>query len=269
MVVLKAIKSKIKKRKNHMLAIERHRKILESAKRDGAVRTQPMAALLNVTEETVRRDLDSLARQGLLHRTHGGATEISMVIRELSRSERESRQAQEKESIARIAVRHIGENETVMLDASSTALECARHLPDKLSLRVVTYAIGVVEKLAVRNDIEVILLGGIHDPKAGRFHGMLTEMGVRALRIDRFFFSGAGFDPSLGIGEPNPEEARLKATIIAHAGWKCAMLDHTKLGRKTDHYFVKPDQIDLLVTDPGGADFCGKGKLKGIACEVG
>lgn len=249
-----------------MLALERHRKILEIAKRDGAVRTQLMATLLNVTEETVRRDLDSLARQGQLHRTHGGATEISMVIRELSRSEREGKQAEEKQAIAKAAARHIGENETLMLDASSTALELARCLPEKCALRVVTYAIGVVEKLAVRNDIEVILLGGIHDPKAGRFQGMLTEMGVRALRIDRFFFSGGGFDPNQGIGEPNPEEARLKATIIAHAGWKCAMLDHTKLGRKTDHYFVRPDQIDLFVTDSKGADYCEKGK---VPCVVG
>ena len=252
-----------------MLALERHRKILEIAKRDGAVRTQPLAALLDVTEETVRRDLDRLSRQGLLHRTHGGATEVSMVIRELSRSEREAKQEKEKEVIAKLAVRHIGENETLLLDASSTALELARHLPERVGLRIVTYAIGVVERLAVRNDIEVILLGGIHDAKAGRFQGMLTEMGVRSLRIDRFFFSGAGFDPVLGIGEPNPEEARLKATVIAHAGWKCAMLDHTKLGRKTDHYFVKPDQIDLLITDSGGRDFCGKGKLKGMAYEAG
>lgn len=268
-MLAEAIKIKLKKRKNQMLALERHRKILEIAKRDGAVRTQSLAVLLNVTEETVRRDLDGLARQGQLHRTHGGATEISMVIREFSRSEREGKQTEEKQAIAKAAVRHIGENETLMLDASSTALEFARHLPEKLNLRVVTYAIGVVEMLAIRNDIEVILLGGIHDPKAGRFQGMLTEMGVRALRIDRFFFSGGGFDPSLGIGEPNPEEARLKATIIAHARWKCAMLDHTKLGRKTDHYFVKPDQIDLLVTDSKGRDFCEKGKLKGIAYEAG
>jgi DeoR/GlpR family transcriptional regulator of sugar metabolism len=268
-MVTEAIRSKLKKRKNNMLALERQRKILEFAKRDGAVRTQALAALLNVTEETVRRDLDSLSRQGMLHRTHGGATEISMVIREFSRSERESKQTTEKEAIAKLAVRHIGGNETLMLDASSTALEFARHLPEKLNLRIVTYAIGVVERLAVRTDLEVILLGGIHDPKAGRFQGMLTEMGVRALRIDRFFFSGAGFDPSLGIGEPNPEEARLKATIIAHAGWKCAMLDHTKLGRKTDHYFVSPEQIDLLVTDPEGAAYCAKGKLKGIPYEAG
>lgn len=268
-MLIEALKSKLKKRKYHMLALERHRKILEIAKRDGAVRTQSLASLLDVTEETVRRDLDSLSRQGLLHRTHGGATENSMVIRELSRSEREGRQAGEKEAIAKAAVRHIGENETLMLDASSTALEFARHLPEKHGLRIVTYAIGVVERLAVRTDLEVILLGGIHDPKAGRFQGLLTEMGVRALRIDRFFFSGAGFAPSLGIGEPNPEEARLKATIIAHAGWKCAMLDHTKLGGKTDHFFVRPDQIDLFVTDSKGADYCRKGNLKGIPYEMG
>jgi DeoR/GlpR family transcriptional regulator of sugar metabolism len=267
-MLIKTIKSKLKKRKNHMFALERHRKILEFARRNGAVRTQSLAALLDVTEETVRRDLDSLSRQGLLHRTHGGATENSMLIRELSRSEREGRQAGEKEAIAKTAARHIGKNETLILDASSTALELARNLPEKLGLRVVTYAIGVVEKLAARNDIEVILLGGIHDPKAGRFHGMLTEMGIRALRIDRFFFSGGGFDPSLGIGEPNPEEARLKATIIAHAGWKCAMLDHTKLGRKTDHYFIRPDQINLFVTDSKGGDYCRKGNLKGIPYEV-
>jgi DeoR/GlpR family transcriptional regulator of sugar metabolism len=252
-----------------MLALERHRKILEIAKRDGAVRTQSMAALLNVTEETVRRDLDSLARQGQLHRTHGGAADVSMVIRELSRSEREGKQAEEKQAIAKAAVRHIRENETLLLDASSTALELARCLPEKCGIRVVTYAIGVVERLAIRSDIEVILLGGIHDPRAGRFQGMLTEMGVRALRIDRFFFSGAGFDPSLGIGEPNPEEARLKATIIAHADWTCAMLDHTKLGRRTDHYFVRPDQIDLFITDSEAADYCENGKLKGVTYEVG
>ena len=252
-----------------MLALERHRKILEIAKCDGAVRTQSLAMLLNVTEETVRRDLDSLARQGQLHRTHGGATDHSMLIREFSRSEREGKQAEEKKAIAKVVVRHIGENETLMLDASSTAFELARYLPEKLGLRVVTYAIGVVELLAVRNDIEVVLLGGIHDAKAGRFQGMLTEMGVRAMHIDSFFFSGGGFDPSRGVGEPNPEEARLKATIIAHAGWKCAMLDHTKLGRRTDHFFVRPDQIDLLVTDSIGAEYCAAADLKGVPCEIG
>ncbi|MFK7849639.1 MAG: DeoR/GlpR family DNA-binding transcription regulator [Akkermansiaceae bacterium] len=238
-----------------MLAIERQRKILENARRDGAVRTQELATSFQVTEETVRRDLDALSRQGLLRRTHGGAADISLVFHEFSQNERESRQAGEKSLIAKAAAKEIGQQETVMLDASSTALELARQLPEGRKLRVLTYSQAVVEKLAVRTDIELILLGGIYEPKGRRFMGMLTELGVRSFRIDRFFFSGDGFDLELGIGEPNPEESRLKATVMSHARWSCALMDHTKLGKTSDHFFVKPEQLDLLVTDRMSGEF--------------
>lgn len=251
-----------------MLAIERHKKILEDARREGAVKTQEMASILGVTEETVRRDLDSLARQGLLRRTHGGAADVRMMFQEYSQPEREARQALEKTAIAKVAVKHIKEHETIMLDASSTALELVRHLPEGRSLRVVTYAHSVVEKLAIRDDVELILLGGTYEAKGRRFRGMLTEMGVRALRIDRFFFSGGGYHASRGVGEPSSEEARLKATIIAHADWKCALLDHTKLGRATDHFFAKPKEIDLFITDSQGADFCKSAAMRGIRVEI-
>ena len=236
-----------------MLAIERHRKILEESKRNGAVRTQELSALLTVTEETIRRDLDTLSRQGLLHRTHGGATDVSMMFQELPQSEREKRQASEKKAIGKVAAKYIEPNETLLLDASSTALEFARQLPTGKGIRVVTYALDVVEVLAIRNDIEVILLGGVFEPKGRRFGGMLTEVALRSLRIDRFFFSGGTFDKTLGVGEPNPEEARLKATIMNHAKWKCAMMDHSKLGLAVDHFFVKPDEIDVFISDSKAA----------------
>jgi len=251
-----------------MLAIERQRKILETARREGAVTTRELSSVLKVTEETIRRDLDALARQRLLHRTHGGGTEISMAIHELPQSEREGRQASEKTAIGKLAAKQVGMNETIMLDASSTALELARHLPEGNSLRIVSYARDVIEHLAIRSDLELVLLGGIYEPKGRRFGGMLTEMGIRSMRIDRFFFSGGGFDTKLGIGEPNPDQARLKATIMAHANWKCAMLDHTKLGRATDHYFVKPGEIDLLVTDSAGGKFFGARTSGSQALEI-
>lgn len=242
-------KEQEKTTKSHMLAIERHRRILETARRDGTVRTQELSVVLGVAEETVRRDLDALARQGLLRRTYGGAADLSMGFQEYSQNEREARQAEEKTAIAKIAAKQIRAEETIMLDASSTALELARQLPEGLKLRVLTYSHGVVEKLAMRTDIELILLGGIYEPKGRRFMGMLTEMGARAFRIDRFFFSGDGYDFELGLGEPNPEESRLKATVMSHAKWRCALLDHTKLGKVTDHFFVKPEELDLLITD--------------------
>lgn len=251
-----------------MLAIERQRRILEAAKRERTVRTQELAAILKVTEETVRRDLDALSRQGLLRRTHGGAADISIMLDELSQSDRETRQADEKTAIAKLAAKQVKDHETIMLDASSTALELARYLPAGKSLRVVTYAHSVVEKLAIRSDIELIMLGGTYEAKGRRFRGMLTEMGIRALRIDRFFFSGGGYHETRGIGEPSAEEARLKATIIAHADWKCAIMDHTKLGRVTDHFFAKPSDIDLFITDSEGADFCKSGAMKGMKVEI-
>lgn len=192
-----------------------------------------------------------------------------MVFKELPQSERTGKQASEKTAIAKLAIKQIGQEETIVFDASSTALELARHLPEGRKLRVITYALDVVEKLSFRTDIEVILLGGIFEPHGRRFGGMLTEMGLRTMRIDRFFFSGGGFDPLLGIGEPNPEEARLKATIHANSKWKCAILDHTKLGRSTDHYFIKPSQIDLLLTDRGGADYIQRHPGMEIDCEIG
>ncbi len=251
-----------------MLAIERQRKILEAARRDGAVRTQDLSSTLKVTEETIRRDLDALARQRLLHRTHGGATEISLAIHELPQSERELRQADEKTAIGKLAAKQIGMNETIMLDASSTGLELARNLPEGYRLRVVSYAQDVIERLAIRSDLELVLLGGTYEPRGRRFGGMLTEMGIRSMRIDRFFFSGGGFHKKLGIGEPNPDEARLKATIMAHAKWKCALLDHTKLGRDTDHYFVKPEEIDLLLVDAAGGKFFSKNVTGNQAIEI-
>jgi len=250
-----------------MLAIERQRKILESARRDGAVKTQELSSRLGFTEETVRRDLDALSRQGLLRRTHGGAADVSMIFHEYSQNEREARQSAEKAAIAKIAVKQIGSEETIMFDASSTALEVVRRLPEGRKLRILTYSHDVVEKLAMRSDIELILLGGIYESKGRRFMGMLTEIGVRSFRIDRFFFSGGGFDLELGIGEPNPEESRLKATVMSHAKWRCALMDHTKIGKASDHFFVKPEELDLLITDGLGTNFPERA-IKDVKIEI-
>lgn len=252
-----------------MLAIERKRKILELARRDGSVKTQELSQQFEVTEETIRRDLDALAKQGLLRRTHGGAADVSMMFSELPQSERENRYAAEKAAIARLAVRHVGHEETILLDASSTALELGRQLPEGRRLRVMTNSQAVIERLAMRDDLELVLLGGVYQARGRRFSGLVTEIGLRALRVDRFFFSGGGFDPALGIGEPNPEEARLKRAMLEHSRWNCALMDHTKLGRTTDHFFARPEDLDLLVTDRGGREFFENEGQTRFAVEMG
>lgn len=241
-----------------MLAAERQRRILELARKNGTVRTTELAGDFEVTEETIRRDLDFLARVGHLRRTHGGAMDSTVALGELSQSEREGRQLEEKVAIGREAASLVKEGETLLLDASSTALEFASQLPDGMPLRVVTYSLAVVERLAAREDIELIELGGSYERRGRRFSGMLTEAAVRMLRIDRFFFSGGGFDPKLGIGEPNPDQAALKRMMLEHANWSCALMDSTKLGAPTDHFFAKPDELGAMVCDKGGKVFAKK-----------
>ncbi len=232
-----------------MLAIERRRRILDEAARLGTVKTHTLAQKLGVTEETVRRDLDELAKRGQLDRTHGGAMDLAMKYRELPARERQSRQVAEKAKIARKVVAGIRQGEVIMVDASSTVLELVKILPEGLKLRVLAYGMDVVEKLGGRTDLEIILLGGQYEARGRRLSGLVTEMAMRCFRIDRFYFSGAGFDEMLGVGEPNPEEARLKAGAIAQANWCCAMLDKTKFGRKSEYYFAKPSEIDQVVSE--------------------
>ena len=78
-----------------------------------------------------------------------------------------------------------------MFDAGSTALALVRHLPEGMKLRVITYGLDVVGKLGMRGDIELVLLGGVFEPQGRRFRGLLTEMGIRTFRIDRFFSRAA------------------------------------------------------------------------------
>jgi len=250
-----------------MLAVERQHRILEIARREGTVRTTELANSFSVTEETIRRDLDLLTRRNQLRRTHGGAMDVARSMDELSQSERETRQLDEKRMIARYASGLVMEGETLLLDASTSALEMASWLPERVGLRVVTYSLAVVERLAGRDGVDLVQLGGVYERRGRRFSGMLTEMALRSLRIDRFFFSGGGFDPVLGVGEPNPDQARLKRMMLEHAAWSCALLDFTKLGASTDNYFARPEEFQVLITDPGGEDFV-KNHIKNPTFEM-
>lgn len=250
-----------------MLAAERQRRLLDLARKNGTVRTTDLAADFNVTEETIRRDLDFLARLGHLRRTHGGAMDTTVTLGELSQSEREARQLEEKIAIGREAATLVKEGDTLLLDASSTALEFAAQLPNGMRLRVVSYSLAVIERLSNREDIELVQLGGSYERRGRRFSGMLTESALRMLRVDRFFFSGGGFSPTLGVGEPNPDQARFKRMMLEHSAWKCALMDHTKMGSAADQFFAKPEELDALVCDAGAKAYVKK-HLKNVPYSI-
>lgn len=233
-----------------MLALERHRKILDLILEQGSLRTVDVATRLEVTEETIRRDFEKLELEGQIVRAHGGAVGVQKHRRELPFYERQSFLATEKKIIATEALKRIIVGDTIAVDASSTCLELVKLLPDQ-AITVVTNAMQVVMELSTRSQIKVICTGGILQHGSLSFSGALAEMAMDRYRVNRFFFSCRGVDPRRGLSEANDEGARLKKRMLDLADEAILLADHSKLGLESSYFFAEVKDADLLLTDSG------------------
>lgn len=245
-----------------MLAAERQSLIVKQSRINGVVRTRGLAVELGVAEETIRRDLDKLARSGVVDRIHGGATSREFVAHDFAYAEREIQQQPEKMALARRAVQTIESGETVLLDASSTCLQMARLIPARLALRVVTYSLPVLEILKGNSELELVSLGGSYDSKGRRFGGLLTEQNLMSYGIDRFFFSAKGFDIDKGVSEADEEQARLKTVGVRQASWTGLLVDRSKLGVDSRYYFCRAHELDEVFVDGLGREYFSKVSLR-------
>src|SRR5690606_29055145 len=189
-----------------MLALERHRQILELLDRHGSVRTVDLADRLQVTNETIRRDLERLEAEGMLKRAHGGAIRTSAIdIRERSFDERNVENLEAKQAIAQAAVNLVEAGDSIFVDASSTALQLVLALGD-LPLRLITHSLYVAEVLRHKANIELIMVGGRLDRTSRAFLGPETILALQRYRVDKAFCSGNGIEPGLGASEINEDQ---------------------------------------------------------------
>ena len=231
-----------------MLAVERHRRILEQLQGNGSVRTVEIAASFGVTDETVRKDFEFLEQRGDLIRIHGGATRPERARQELPLTQRQLIRREEKTAIARLAAARIRPNETIFLDASSTALTVAEFLPD-VPLTILTNALNVFTALESKSHYDLICTGGRYDPRSRSFIGMLAETALKRYNIHRMFFSGNGIDLERGVSETNSRQASFKERVIATAEDVVFLADHGKLGQKASFFFGELAQVNCVITD--------------------
>lgn len=233
-----------------MLAAKRHIEILRRLDERGTVRTTDLAAEFKVAEETIRRDLDRLHDAGNVVRVHGGARSPDFGKREIHRDERERHFLEEKRAIASAAESLIRDGETLLIDASSSALQLARQLPgQRRNLRVVTYSLVVANLLCNRAELELVVLGGRYDAPSGALVGIQTLDGLGALRIDRAFFSCKGVDLERGISEAREDHAQLKRALLAVSEQRVLLVDHTKFGVRSNFFCGELARVSTLVTD--------------------
>ena len=233
-----------------MTTFERRQRLLELLRIQPGVRVPELAAILSVSQGTVRNDLKALAENNQVTRVHGGA--VLADDRPLSSPSFFSRAHQNEASklmIARWAAELVEDGDSILLDASTTVCYIARYLKDRRKLRVITNGIEVARLLAGNPSNTVVLVGGVLNTDGSSITGPLGEQFYQDLHIQKAFVSGSGFTLEAGLTEVHIYEAQLKSKAISSANTVIALVDSSKFGKVDLTPFARIEQIDHLFTD--------------------
>ena len=236
-----------------MLAAERQTRILEAVQARGAVRVSELAALLNVSDMTIRRDLDALASEGQLDKVHGGATtKRSPSTEEPGFEAKWVRQTAEKNAIAAAAARLVTPGSAIGLSAGTTTWTLAQHLTGVPDLTVVTNSMRIADVLhaATTRDLNVILTGGVRTP-SDALVGPIAVGSLEKLHLDLVFLGVHGMDVRAGYTTPNLLEADTDRALVAAGRRLVVLADHTKWATVGISTIARLDEADVVVTDDG------------------
>lgn len=228
---------------------QRHRIILELLDKNEAISVVEVAACLDVSEMTVRRDLDVLESRGLLKRVHGGAVSIRGRSYEPSYVIRSNLHNEAKTRIGQLAATLIADGDSIALDVGTTTLEVARALTDKRGLTVLTPSIHIAEFLSRFPEVRVIVSGGILRPGEMSLVGGLTERNFAEFFVDKLFLGIGGIDIKAGLTEYNLEDAQVKRTMIGIAKEVIVVADASKMGQVAFAAVAPLNVVNKIVTD--------------------
>lgn len=241
---------------------KRAKEILHLLLRDGKASVDDLIAALGTSPASIRRDLVRLEKQGLVHRTHGGAMLAGggVTVYEPFRFDaafqvRADRFAAEKQRIARAAAALIQENETVGIAAGTTTTLIARQLVHRKNLHIVTNAVNIGMELSSSDRVETTLTGG-----SLRWAGAFSLVGPAAIEslvlvvMDRLFVGATGVDPERGCTVIQSEEAAIFRAMARQSRQRIVVADSSKLGLVSPAVVCTSKEIDLLITDTGISD---------------
>jgi DeoR/GlpR family transcriptional regulator of sugar metabolism len=236
-----------------LLAAQRQEHILDQVRRTGAVRVADLVESLQVSDMTVRRDLDALEGRGAVRKVHGGAVTVQGPRTEEPGFEAKStRQAEEKRAIARAVADLVEPHSAVGLSAGTTTAAVAELLCDVPGLTVVTNSLRVAQILhrAPRPDRTVALTGGFRTP-SDALVGPLALASLRGLNLDVLVLGVHGMQVRAGFTTPNLMEAETDRALVESAGTLVVAADHTKWGTVGVSTIAPLERCDVLVTDTG------------------
>ena len=233
-----------------MTTYERRQSLLEILRRQPGLRVPELAQALDVSEGTVRNDLNALEDEGRLKRVHGGAVLNDQgEFQNNSFIRRYKQNVAAKRAIVREAAILVNDGDSILLDASSTAYYLARELSGRNRLRVMTNGFEVARELAQNTSNTVILIGGVVNNDSSSVTGLLSEQIIAEMHIEKAFVSCSGFSVERGMTEVHFGEAQLKRKAMESSKQVFALVDSSKFGKEDLTPFARPIQITHLFTD--------------------
>lgn len=215
------------------------------------VATSDLCELLDVSEATVRRDLERLEQEGILERTHGGAILSQQLNAEQEYLQREQRYPEEKRAIGVLAAGLIEDGDIVFINSGTTSTQIIRHIRDELDATIITnnlYAALEVGEVGY----ELVLLGGEFQPKSNSVGGRFAIDNLSQIYADKAFFGVDGISPKYGCTVPTSTEAEVMRLMIERTtGPISVVTDHSKWGVVSNFEVATISQVHRLITDEG------------------
>ena len=231
---------------------ERRHGIRRLLARAGAIRVEELADLLGVTPMTIRRDLTAMEEEGLLLRTHGGATVQSPMVRELSFSEKDALHAEQKAAIARTAVDYIEPGSSIFIATGTTCLHFARAMPASLDLNVYTNNLRVAMELFGRDGFQVTLYGGHLARRSPDLYGEIAIARIQEYRLDLAVLGADAIDTARGEAYGAAHEIiAVDRAVLRQSTAALILADSSKIGKHSHTLLTKLSSGITLITDDG------------------
>lgn len=257
-----------------MLAVERAGYIMDLLMKNQFALVADLSKELNVSEETIRKDLEKLEKKGKLNRVHGGAYLNEGYGNETPVAVRSNLYKNIKAELAEKCMGLIKEKETVFLDCSTTVSYLAEELSSyEKKLTVVTNSMLAASKLMANTNIRLILLGGELNRDTESFEGYTVFEALERYHIDKAFISSAAIDGDSGMTDYTQSEADVRRKVLQEATECIFVADSTKTGKKSTYIIGDTDKITTFVTEGSIKDNVlleklNENNVKIIACEV-
>jgi DeoR family transcriptional regulator of aga operon len=232
--------------------------ILDLLASQGEVTVEELVELLDTSAATTRRDLDSLAEQRLLTRTHGGAVAQSVAY-ELPIRYKSHQRTLEKANIARVACELVEPGAVVGLSGGTTTTAIAAALAAREDiaadgLTIVTNAVNIAAQLATRPDIKVVVTGGVIHSRSYELVGPFVEQLLSGIQLDVAFIGVNGMDAQAGATTHDEREAAVNRMMARRARRAVIVADSSKIGVSAFAFVGGPDLFPTVITDDGLSD---------------